>query len=113
MCPGAVPGPSVGPAPSDLAGTEQEEDVATPEKSRPPSRAAVKSVGDNEEEEKRMLHFQLERNRRKLRHHLLPELVRRKAKEQERHSFCLHTQICRSSTNSGRSNMKARCRSKP
>ena len=36
-----VPGPSVGLGPSDLAGTEQEEDVATPENSRPPSQAAV------------------------------------------------------------------------
>ena len=48
---GVVPGPSVGPGPSGLAGTKQEEDVATPESSRPPSRAAVESVGDSEEEE--------------------------------------------------------------
>ena len=46
-----VPGPSVGPSPSGLAGTKQEEDVTTPESSRPPSRAAVESVGDSEEEE--------------------------------------------------------------
>ena len=73
--------------------------MATPESSRPPSWDAVESVGDSEEEEeeKRMLHCQPARNRRKLRHHLLPELVRRKAKEQEWHSFCLHAQTCRSS----------------
>ena len=45
-----VPGPSVGPGPSGLAGIEQE-DVATPESSRPPSQAAVESVDDSEEEE--------------------------------------------------------------
>ena len=45
-----VPGLSVGPGLSGLAGTKQE-DVATPESSRPPSRAAVESVGDSEEEE--------------------------------------------------------------
>jgi len=43
--------PSVGPGPSSLVGIEQEEDVATPESSRPPSRAAVESIGDSEEEE--------------------------------------------------------------
>ena len=48
---GMVPGPSVGPGPSGLAGIEQEEDVASPESSRPPSRAAVESIGDSEEEE--------------------------------------------------------------
>ena len=46
-----APGPSVGPGPSGLAGIEQEEDVASPESSRPPSRAAVESIGDSEEEE--------------------------------------------------------------
>ena len=48
--PGAVEESGVVPGPSSLAGTEQE-DVATPESSRPPSRAAVESVGDSEEEE--------------------------------------------------------------
>ena len=48
--PGAVEESGVVPGPSGLAGTEQE-DVATPESSRPPSRAAVESVGDSEEEE--------------------------------------------------------------
>ena len=45
-----VPGPSVGPGPSDLAGTEQE-NVVTPESSRPLSWAAMESVADSEEEE--------------------------------------------------------------
>ena len=49
--PGAVEESSVLPGPSGLAGTEQDENVATPESSRPPSRAAVESVGDSEEEE--------------------------------------------------------------
>ena len=37
---------SVEPGPSGAAQTEQGEDVTTPETSRPPSRATIKSVGD-------------------------------------------------------------------
>ena len=48
--PGAVEESGEGPGSSGLAGTEQE-DVGTPDSSRPPSRAAVESVGDSNEEE--------------------------------------------------------------
>ena len=116
---GVVPGPSVGPGPSGLAGTEQEEDVATPESSRPPSRAAVESVGDSEEEEEEEeeedIALPASKKSKKTETPLVARVGKKNAKEQERHSFCLHTLTCRSrsSTNSGRSNMKARCRSKP
>ena len=48
--PGAVEESGEGPSSSGLAETEQE-DIGTPDSSRPLSRAAVESVGDSKEEE--------------------------------------------------------------
>ena len=62
--PGAVEESSVVLGPRGLARTEQEEDVPTPESSRPPSRAAVVTVS-RKGRKKTMLHCQLARNRKK------------------------------------------------
>ena len=91
-----IPGPSVGPGPSGLVGTEQEEDVATPESSRPPSWAAVESVGDSEEEEEEEeedIALPASKKSKKTEKPLVARVGKKKGK--------------------GRSNMKARCKSKP
>ena len=61
--PGAVEESSVVLGPRGLARTEQEEDVPTPESSRPPSRAAVVTVS-RKGRKKTMLHCQLARNQK-------------------------------------------------
>lgn len=94
---GVAPSTSVGLGSSGTAGTEREDDVATPESSSPPSRATVESLGDSEEEEEEEeVALPPSKMSKKSDTPLVARVGKRKGRKQQQHSSCLHMRKCRS-----------------